>query len=123
MVPIDSILAVAASGRVGDVGNPSNRRTNSVATAGCLARIIGKQSDQLAQNVATFVRQALCNPRQPKDIGNVAASTANSRGMRASPCSPLRLVGSDDCSQIILPHTPKDVHRTTARKAKQHCLP
>ena len=33
MVPINSLLDVAASWRVGDVGNPSNCRTNSVATS------------------------------------------------------------------------------------------
>ena len=54
------------SWRIGE-GNPSNCRTNSIATAGCRARVIGKQSDQLTQNAATFIRQALRNPRPPKD--------------------------------------------------------
>ena len=84
--PTNSLAVDAASPKIGVMGNPSNSVIRAAATSGFRAWIIGRQSDQLAQNAGTRDRIALRNPSPPRDSGMPAASLTVASHWAGSMC-------------------------------------
>ena len=66
MMPGSVLAETAAAPRKGVSCQPSNFSKNMLATSGCLAWIMGRQSAQLAQYAATHTRDALRTPNPPR---------------------------------------------------------
>ena len=76
--PVIALAHSTGATSAGAVGCPSNWCSHSMATDGCLSRIIWRQSAQLAQHAGTRTRSALRKPNPPKINGNPALSRTSS---------------------------------------------